>query len=177
MRHRIAIGLNIGALSAADPDQMEGVSTDFSTAELALRYRMTPRLELELLLSGGRQVLEDGSDGDLAMGGGTLGLRYRMRPNRAWDWWLGAGLGATVIEAHDSTDEQREGATRPHFTFGLGLERRFNRFAIHADLRMMAIGEREDAADETRAPRAPVDIRGARELSAGVFTLGGSFHF
>src|SRR5688500_9939389 len=87
MRNRIGIGINIGGFSAANPEAAEGEpTTDFSTAELAIRYRMSPRFELELLLSGGRQVLEDGNDGDLAMGGGTLGLRYRMRPNRAWDW-------------------------------------------------------------------------------------------
>jgi hypothetical protein len=115
------------------------------------------------------------------MGGGTLGVRYRFRPNRAWDWWLGAGLGATVIERHDSTEEARDAATRPHFAFGIGLERRWNRFALNADVRMMAIGPREDQSETEPATgvvgRLPADIRGAEELSAGVFTFGASYHF
>jgi hypothetical protein len=176
MRHRFGIGLNLGGFSAVDSTSEMDTETQFRTAELAIRFRVTPRFELELLLSGGREALEDGTDGDLAMGAGTLGARYRFRPGRAWDWWLGAGLGATVIEAHDSTEEQREGASRPHVAFSIGLERRWTRFAIHADARMMAIGPREDQ-EGAPAPRAPTDLRMAQELTAGVFTLGASFHF
>ena len=53
----------------ASPVKMPAAATaiPFHTSELSLRYRMTPHLELELLLSGGRQALEDGSDGELAM--------------------------------------------------------------------------------------------------------------
>lgn len=189
-RHRVSVGLNLGATSVTAGGDAEGTETNFRIAELALRYRVGPHLELELMVGGGRQVLEDDTDGDLAMGGGTFSARYRFRPGRSWDWWLSGGIGATVIELHDSTEEQRDAATRPHVAFGVGLEKRWNRFALHAELRMMGIGPREDQADDAPqvdppAPegrpgttaRLPADVRGAKDLSAGVFTLGASFYF
>lgn len=192
MGHRISVGINFGGLSVAPPDDDAGEAT-FNTAEFAIRYRATPRLELELLLSGGRQTLEDDTLGDLAMGGGTLSARYRFRPGHRWDWWLSAGIGATVIERHQSTEEERDAAQRGHMAFGIGLERRWNRFAIHAEARMMALGQRSDATDMNTAPPLPVpedgapmplpppaprdDVRTADELSAGTFTVGASFFF
>ncbi|MEO8701834.1 MAG: outer membrane beta-barrel protein [Kofleriaceae bacterium] len=185
MAHRFAVGINFGgySVSAADTGDREAVDTDFRMAELSLRYRFTPHFELELLLSGGRQVLEDDSDGELAMGGATLAARYRFRPTRAWNWWLMGGLGGTVIERHDSTEEQRDNASRGHVAFGIGLERRFRQFAIHAELRGLALGERKDQEDMTvpqtgtRPPIVNDDVRTTSELSAGQFTIGASMYF
>jgi hypothetical protein len=193
MAHRFAVGLNLGGMSIATEETEEGNETNFRTAELSIRYRATPRFEIELLLSGGRQVLEDDTDGDLAMGAGTLAARYRFRPHRAWNWWLMGGLGATTIERHDSTKDQRDDASRPHLAFGVGLERRFRRLALHAEIRMMAIGPRADseemdvavppATDDGSQPQPlpPIeptnDVRRAEELSAGQFTVGASFYF
>ena len=175
MRRRWAVGLNLGGMSLTADDDETGTETQFRTGELSIRYRATPHFELELLLSGGRQVLEDGEDGDLAMGGGTLAARYRFRAEQRWNWWLMGGLGMTVIERHDSTEEQRSSAGRPHVAFGIGLERRFNRFAIHAELRGVAMGPREDEMDVV--PQRTLDPRTAQNLSAGQFNLGASFYF
>jgi hypothetical protein len=191
MAHRFAIGLNLGGFSVAPETADSGdttADTNFHTSELSLRYRATLHLELELALTGGRQVLDDDSDGDLAMGGGTLGARYRFRPEQAWNWWLMGGLGATVIERHDSTAEQRDAATRPHVALGIGLERRFRRFALQAEARMLAIGERKDAMDAPvvndttgagTMPLPPDAINPVRndKLSGGTFTFGASFYF
>ena len=154
MRRRWAVGLNLGGMSLTVDGDESATETQFSTGELSIRYRATPRFELELLLSGGRQVLEDGEEGDLAMGGGTLAARYRFRAEHRWNWWLMGGLGMTVIERHDSTDEQRDSAGRAHVAFGIGLERRFHRFAIHAELRGVAMGAREDAMEVLAAAHA-----------------------
>ncbi len=188
LAHRFSVGLDLAAWSVADEN--DTTEADFRGADLALRFRMTPRLEAELVLSGGRQVLDDGEDGELAMGGGTLGLRYRFLPGRPWDFWLGAGLGATVIERHDSTSDERDAANRPHAALSLGVERRWRRFAIHADVRMVALGARNDQLDMAAPPPQvdgePVpdlppqpapDLRTAESLSAGVFSLGASFYF
>jgi Outer membrane protein beta-barrel domain len=185
MRHRFAVGINVGgySVSPADTGDREVETTDFRAAELSLRYRFTPHFELELLLSGGRQVLEDDSDGALAMGGATLAARYRFRPTRAWNWWLMGGLGGTVIENHESTQDERDNATRGHVAFGIGLERRFRQFAIHAELRGIALGERKDQQDMdvpqtgTKPPAITDDVRTNRELSAGQFTIGASMYF
>jgi hypothetical protein len=175
MRHRLGVGVNLGGMSVASDDA--ATPTDFRTSELAIRFRATPRLELELVLSGGRQVLEDDSDGELAMGGGTLAARYRLRPGHRWDWWLSAGLGATVIERHTANEQLRDDATRGHFAFGIGLERRWTHFAIHSELRLMAIGPRNDADVMTLPIREVHDARLARELTGAVFNFGASFYF
>jgi len=190
MRNRFSIGVNFGGMGVSIADDDSGNETQFSTAELSIAYRLTPHFDLQLLLSGGRQTLEDGSDGDLAIGGGTLAARYRFRPDRAWNWWLLAGLGTTVIERHESTKEQRDAAQRGHFAFGIGLEHRWRHFALNAELRGVAMSERSDAMDPVPAtPQpgtggdplpptiSPSDVRTAGELSGGQFTIGASFYF
>lgn len=182
MRRRWAVGVNLGAMSLTVDDDVDQTETQFRTGELSIRYRATPHLELELLLSGGRQVLEDGEDGDLAMGGGTLAARYRFRIDRPWNWWLMGGIGGTVIERHDSTEEERSNAQRGHVAFGVGLERRFRRLAIHAELRGVAMGMRSDSMETADVPTRPGsgtvgDPRTGRDLSGGQFNLGASLYF
>lgn len=177
MRRRFALGVNLGGMSLTADDDVDQTETQFRTAELSIRYRATPHLELELLLSGGRQVLEDGEDGDLAMGGGTLAARYRFRIDRPWNWWLMGGIGGTVIERADSTEEQRDSAQRSHVAFGVGLERRFHRFALHAELRGVAMGPRSDDMETRPGSNTLGDTRTARDLSGGLFNLGASFYF
>ena len=173
MAHRFAVGLNLGGYAVASAAST--TATKFRAAELAIRYRATPRFELELSLSGGRQVLDDSSDGDLAMGGVTVAARYRFRPDHAWDWWLMGGLGGTVIERHDATSQQRNDATRPHLAAGVGLERRFRRIAFDAELRMIGLGARKDSAQMGLVFDG--DVRQAGDLSAAQFTLGASVYF
>jgi hypothetical protein len=166
-------------MSLTVDDDIAQTETKFRTAELSIRYRATRHLELELLLSGGRQVLEDGTDGDLAMGGGTLAARYRFRPHRSWNWWLMAGLGGTVIERHDSSDDQRSTAQRGHLAFGIGIEKRWQRFAIHAEMRGVGMGPREDQVMTLPAEvtRGTSDVRTGAELTGGQFALGASLYF
>jgi hypothetical protein len=187
MARRIAIGINLGGMSVGADHATDDQKAKFHTAELSLRYRATPHFEVELLLSGGRQVLDNGDDGNLAMGAGTIAARYRFRPERSWNWWLMGGLGMTVIENHDATQDQRDNAQRGHIAFGVGLEKRFRWLALHAELRGIALGQRSDAMDvkaqptggNTLPPAAPndVDPRTADHLSAGQLTLGASVYF
>jgi len=178
MARRWAVGVNLGAMSLTVDEDASQTETQFRTGELSIRYRATPHLELELLLSGGRQVLDNGDDGELAMGGGTLAARYRFRIDRPWNWWLVGGIGATVIERHDSTPEERDQAGRGHAMFGVGLERRFRRFALHAELRGVAMGPRSDQMDAPPSPRAGAgDARTGQDLSGGQFNFGASFYF
>jgi hypothetical protein len=193
MARRWAIGLSIGRLGVAPDGAVEGSEARFSVAELAVRYRATRRLELELGMSGGREVLADGNDGDLAAGSVTLAVRYRFRPEQRWNWFVMGGFGGTVIAPHASSEAERDGATRPLGMAGLGLERRFRRLALQAELRMVGLGPREDAvegvpvADGGGAPTKPTmpgallpasaATTYADELGGGMFTLGASFYF
>ena len=103
MARRWAIGLSLGRMGVAPEGAVEGSETRFNITELAVRYRATRRLELELALSGGRETLKDDTEGDLATGSVTLALRYRFRPERRWNWYLMAGLGGSVVAPHEST--------------------------------------------------------------------------
>jgi hypothetical protein len=192
--HRLSIGFNFGAMSLAPPGYSNASPTDFDITELALRYRPGDHLELEFALGGGRQKLDDGSKGDLAMGNGTLSVRYRFSPRTPWNWWVLAGVGRTIIAAHDSTESERDAAEKTHGTVGLGLERRFHHFAIQTELRYISIAgdSSSDSSSMTTAPsnNPPTKTPGggtvltdpgqsmtSTKLDGGQFTLGLSYYF
>lgn len=179
MRHRIGIGFSLGGMTASSS---EIDPTNFSAAELTIGFRVTPRLEAVLELGGGRESLADGSEGSLAMGRGTLALRYRFRPDRLWDWWLGAGLGSTVIERFNASEDLRNGASRPHLALSAGLERRWSHIGINLQGRVYALGEREDGRDVAPPPPTPTgklpnNIANAKDVTASEFTLGMNLYF
>lgn len=155
LAHRWAIAVGLGAFSVAAEHAPEGNEVDFNNTEVALRYRATRRLELELVLTGGRQVLDNDQPGELANGGALVGARYRFMPERKWNWWISGALGGMVIEHHRSSEEARDAAQRPVAALGVGLERRFRRFAIQAELKSLSLGARKDHADFEDTPTAP----------------------
>jgi len=195
---RWAIGLSLGSMSVS-PDGNPEQTADFAVSELSVRFRATYRLELELNLNGGRQTIRDeetgeGSEGDLAMGGGSLNLRYRFAPTQKWNWWLMAGLGSTVIADHSTSKEALQPQYQAHAQVGIGIERRFRRFAIQAELRATSIGDKSEgdvatpAPPEMRDPNGqpidqPIDqpllptVGGNTPMTAGTFTLGVSYYF
>ena len=198
LARRWAIGLSLGHLGVTPEGAPEGTQSEFRITELAVRYRATRKIELELALSGGREVLPDDAEGSLATGSVTLALRYRFRPEQRWNWFLMGGVGGTIVAPHDSTDLERQDATRPLGMVGIGIERRFRRFALQAELRAVGLGQRADAmgdgpvVDDGGAPEptpAPVPrpptqalpqgfaTTYADELSGGVVTIGASYYF
>ena len=202
LARRWAIGLNLGGMGihpeSEDTAYAEANESTFQIAELAIRYRASRRIEIELSLGGGREVVETDygdAEGDLAMGNLTVGVRYRFRPEHKWNWWLMAGLGGTIVAPHVSSEEERDALTRPHGTFGIGLERRFRRFALQAELRGVAMGEPKGYEDEQQSPDRPTtepgmptpdrppasltasDAAYSPELGGGVFTIGASYYF
>jgi len=186
MANRWAIGLSFGGLGVA-PEDNPDAKTNFNIGEIALRYRVTRRLELELAVGGGRQVLEDDSEGDLEASTGMLAARYRFMPEHKWNWFLMAGIGGTSIADHDATDEERDAQSRGMFTLGAGIERRFRHFALQAELRGVGLGPRDTedvpatevmgtgTAPAAAPPPAPMEAKD--NLSGGVFTIGASYYF
>jgi len=185
MANRWAIGFSFGGLGVA-PEETPDAKTNFRVGELALRYRVTRHLELELAIGGGRQVLDDDSEGELEASTGLLAARYRFRPEQRWNWFLMAGLGGTSIADHDATDEERDAQSRGMVQLGVGVERRFRRFALQAELRAIGMGPRE-TEDEVPAtdvmtgtsPAAtpPEPMTTSDKLNGGVFTIGASYYF
>lgn len=186
-QHRLGIGASFGFLQV-DAAQFGGGVTEFDIGELAIRYRASRRIELELSMSGGREQLPDGGNGQLATGSVALAARYRFRPEQPWGWWLMGGLGGSVVERSDSTSDERDAATRALGMAGIGVERRFTHFALQAELRAVAMGSRKDArqvkADPPFAPAgapvplyAPGNVTYAEELAGTMLTFGASYYF
>ncbi|MBA3499076.1 MAG: hypothetical protein M4D80_12055 [Myxococcota bacterium] len=177
MADRFAVNLNLGGFSVAPEDAPEGSETNFSLAELQLRFRATRRLEILLAFAGGRQQLDNEEEGDLAMDQVTLGLRFNFRPAHHWNWYLMAGFGSTLIAPHDTPEEFREDMRRGHAVFGIGLEHRWQHFALSAELRGVAVEKKEDMYETLPVDGAPATLMDGRELGGGQFTIGGSYYF
>jgi hypothetical protein len=152
MANRWALGFSLGSMSLA-PDAAPDDKTAFAVGELALRFRATPHIELELTVGGGRERTPDNQDGDLAVSTGLLAARYRFRPEAAWNWFVMGGFGGAAVTRHDATDQERHDATQPLGMLGVGVERRFRHFAIQAEARAIGIGNKP--RDETMPASAP----------------------
>ena len=184
MANRWAIGLSVGSMSLA-PKGSPDDKTDFGVGELALRFRATPHLELELTAGGGRERTADNQDGDLAVTTVALAARYRFRPEAAWNWFVMGGLGAASVTRHDATDQERHDATQPLGTLGIGLERRFQHLAIQAELRAIGLGKAThpqadppmaQAADASAMP-VTTTTSDPIERTGGLFSIGLSYYF
>jgi len=178
MARRFAIGLGVGAFGVSPEDGPEGSETEFNIAEIGVRFRATRRLEVFLAFAGGRQVV-DGETGDLATDLVTLGARFNFRPEHRWNWFLLAGFGSTLIAHHETPEEVRDDLRRGHVMFGGGVERRFQRFALQAELRAISIAEDDEmtVAVEPGVGGGATTTPASTKLGGGQFTLGGSFYF
>lgn len=189
MANRWAVGLSVGSLSVAPKDSPDN-KTEFAIGELSIRYRATYHLELELALAGGQQKLQDGSQGDLQVNTGMLGLRYRFAADRHWNWWLGGGIGGISVTQVGATDQEKKDAQRPMGSLSIGLEHRWNQFALHAELRGFGVGQRQQDAAPPPPQAMPVNSGSGMttpqsyppapqspDLSGGMLTIGASYYF
>jgi hypothetical protein len=192
MADRWAVGLSVGSLGIGPKDAMADQQANFGIGQLSLRFRATPHLELEGAFGGGHDKLSDGTDGGHEVNTGALGLRYRFRPYSDWNWWLMGGLGAISITDQGATKPERKAAKRPMGELGIGLERRFNHFALQAELRALSAGPRKDGAGGPPPPQvmnagAPAGmvpppppqgpVGPEDKLAGGMFTIGASYYF
>jgi hypothetical protein len=180
MQHRWAVGLSVGSLSIAPKDQPDN-KTDFGIGQLSVRYRATLHLEVELALGGGRQQLQDGTQGDLETNVAMLGLRYRFSPYQHWNWWLGGGLGGISVTPSGATDQQKQDAQRPMGALAVGIEHRWNQFALQAELRGFGVGQPKNQ-DQTmpvvaNQKQPPAMTSPTDQQSGGMFTIGASYYF
>jgi len=184
MANRWAVGLSLGSMSLA-PESAPDDPTHFALGELALRFRATRHLELELAAGGGREQTADDQDGDLEVAAVTLAARYRFRPEAAWNWFVMGGIGAAAVTFHDASDQQREDATHPMGMLGIGVERRFRHFALQAEARAVGLGTRDDddamevrpLAARVATPIIEVPARADEARSGGSLSIGLSYYF
>jgi hypothetical protein len=193
MDNRWAVGLSVGQLTLAPKDSPDQ-KTDFGVGQLSLRFRATLHLELELALGGGREQLKDGTQGDLETKTAMVALRYRFSAERPWNWWLMGGLGGMQAAPHGSDDQTFKDSERPLGALGIGLERRWTNFALHAELAAVAVGPQKNqdqpvvygtgmggvAPGTTTTPPQPQGgstMTTSDNYSGGQFTIGASYYF
>ncbi len=140
---RLSIGLGISHTSLA-PHSNPDNTTEFAGGQVAIRYLFRRHFEIELQLGGGTEQLEDGSPGNRELSEVVVGLRYRFSPQRRWNWWLMAGMGSLAVTRVGATDDEVDNAFQSTLQFGVGLERRWRRFAIQAELRAVGVKKNDD---------------------------------
>jgi hypothetical protein len=169
MANRWSVSLAVGQMSMA-PESSPDSKTAFGIGELALRFRATPHLELELAVVGGREQLPDNQEGDREVNTAVFAARYRFRPEEAWNWFLMGGLGGASVTRHDATQQERDDATRPLGMLGIGIERRFHHFALQAEARAIGIGDKSRNGDTMVEPPTPQPNPGGPGIPAGTTT-------
>jgi hypothetical protein len=185
MDNRWAIGFSVGGMSLAPKDSPDN-QTNFAIGELALRFRATRHLELELSAGGGRERTADNMDGDLEVDTAALALRYRFRPEAHWNWFVMGGVGAASVTLHDATTQERNDANQIMGMLGIGTEYRFDHLAIQAELRAVGLGKSTKDTTTSDPPAATAmstttttttDPTATVERSGGSFSIGLSYYF
>jgi hypothetical protein len=163
MDRRWSIDASAGSLGlkAKDYDNVT-----FGMFELAGRFRIRPWVDVGLSFYGA------GTKGPLSTGGLYVDGRYQFLAERAWNVWALLSLGVATCARDDASDDAQKG--RGSIRIGAGVERRFRRFGIHAELRLIGIGENQDfdSASPTRD-----DAMAKNSLDGGSLTFGGTFYF
>ena len=148
---RWSIGVGFGSLSLA-PHQSPEAETEFAVGTLSLRYLLGRHLELELAISGGDEKEPDYDEYGYydyyyegrQVSSAVLAARYRFSPQRKWNWWLMAGMGTLAVTPAYASDEEKDAAQQSTLQFGIGLERRFRRFALQLEARAVGVKPNEE---------------------------------
>lgn len=143
MENRWSLGLSVGSLGLRQ-EHMNDSRTDFVVGELALRFRATRELELELTAGGGQEPDSHDRDSDLRVNTVMLAARYHFLPEAQWNWFLTGGVGVAAISREHATDDERKDAAQALGMIGVGVERRFEHFALQAELRGIGLARRDD---------------------------------
>jgi hypothetical protein len=179
------IGIHLGGLGLeprnADGDELtEGTSDkiEMGAAGVQLRYRLHRRWELELAATHMAGELGD-TGAERHSGSLVLGVMFHINPDSSWRWSGLFGIGGVHDEISVEKDGERvttaefaEGLVR----LGIGLERRFDRWGIAAQLYGVGFQRNDEELDgpayEGR-PGGPVPAHS----SGGEFLLIGNYYF
>jgi len=180
-----AIGVHLGGLGLeprnADGDELiEGDSDaiEMGAAGIQLRYKLHRRWELELAATHMAGELGD-TGAERHSGSLILGVMFHINPDADWQWSGLLGIGGVHDEI--SVEKNGERVTTAEFSEGLvrlgvGLERRFDRWGIAAQLYGVGFQRDDDKLDgpayEGR-DGGPVPTRS----SGGEFLLLGNYYF
>lgn len=168
---KIGVGLRMSAFGM-HPEAAPEQHTDFAGGGLAVSYRIRPRWGLVLTADHFTESQPEGMTETTPreLQAISLSAMFHLRPHsRRWNPYVIAGLDA-VSEISDRAPVQLAGGH-----LGAGLERRFRRLGVSAELRMIGLSESEAEpapAQSTTAPMEPAAGHAGAQL-----TLGASYYF
>ncbi len=176
---RWSIGVHLGGLgvvSTRDPDA--GDETEMGLVGVQLRYRLHRRWELELDVSAMGGELSGPGDTRRASGAVILGGMFHINPDSPWLCSVLFGVGAVRDVIWYEKDGEFE--TQAEFVEGLGrigfgVERRFDRLGVAAQLYGIGMVRDEEELDgpDYIGRDGPVP----EESSGGLFQLVASYYF
>ena len=180
MANRWSVGLDIGSVStqlantANDP-------TNYDVGELSLRFRISPRFELEGVIGGGGEAQRDNNQGNRTIQTASLNARIRFNPYGHWNWFLMGGIGEVAMSYDGASKDEIDASRRPMVSLGVGLEHRWNQFALQAQLKFGAIGPtKNDQMVATPQADGSVGYTSSNTddtYTAGTFTIGAGYYF
>ena len=179
---RWGIGVHLGGLGIETENDDTGDAdrkTDLGLVGVQMRYRLHRRWELELGFSYMEGKLPDfGPDTRRSTAAITLGGMFHINPDSRWLWSVLFGVGG----ARDAIWYEKNG---DHFTqakfseglgrLGIGLERRFDRWGLAAQLYGVGLKRDNDKLDGPayEGRDGPVPERS----SGGLFQLVANYYF
>ena len=180
-----ALGVGVHKTGQALGHDEEGAGEDEERVKMGggglhLRWRFAPRLSVELALDRLRsRGDEDGVSREAKAA--AVSLAFHPRPEARFDLYLLAGVGRRVDELEVRTPGGMVTAEkkRAQLHVGVGVEKRFRRLGVGAELRLVGLRARDDDDDE-RTPRVPMPVPVAetddRERGAQL-TIGVTWYF
>jgi hypothetical protein len=178
---RFGVGLHLASLAIASRDNPDAEPTHLGGGGIQLRYQVTRRWELELGFATLREQDAEGMPIGPVIHTGTVGALYHMRPGRRWDWYLLGAIGGMHVGEHRDRDTN---PGRAMGQLGIGVERRWRRLGIGAELRAVGIAPDQTAvaqgattpAARTEAPPPPTEDE-RRGDGGAQFSLAATYYF
>jgi hypothetical protein len=176
---RWGIGVHLGGMGVApEGDDTGERQTDLGLVGLQLRFRLHRRWELELDFSYMEGELPDLGETRRSSGAVILGGMFHINPHSRWLWSVLFGVGGTRDRIW--YEKQDERVTVAEFAgglgrLGIGLERRFERWGLAAQLYGVGMSRDEEELDGPAyaGREGPVPERS----SGGLFQLVANYYF
>lgn len=165
MNHHLNLSVGFGFRDYQTNKSDDNVEVVNAVLDLSLRARIIPQLELGVAVSGGLSV-------PATSAGLFADVRWRNRPDREWNYFIGGMFGVVSIARRDSPTAD-EKAARPALFVVLGVEWRSPRWSIWADVKGGGV------VGNSAAP-TPTDKAGEfsyYSLKAGGLMLGVTTYF
>lgn len=167
-------------LSASDAEGDEARSFELGGGGIQLRYRLNWRWSFEAEIDGVSGQLEDNGPTRRSSGLGLAAI-FHINPYQAWTWHVLAGFGGgrddiRFLEFVDDKPMRGEVSfSHGMFQLGGGVERRFRKFGVGIELRLLGMTRNDDDLDGPAFEG--MDEPAPREESGGRFNLYANYYF